>query len=192
VHAERYLKLNYITLCNGIPQNPSSPSVSTNALKTARQAPTYHPRPLTQQPEAKTNSLSANENSLINQIVSNDIYNSSAVINQVENCGTYNSPTEPKEIPVHTNSFKGLTLSFALYSLCSERMNTVVMEICDLFGAIYFNEYSECVDYVISDSVNEYIQELAAGWKKPLISHRWLFDCISKRAKLDPREYLIG
>ena len=92
---------------------------------------------------------------------------------------------------VHGNSYNNLLGDCIIYISYLGMENYEIIELCKALGGVYVAEYSEIVQYVITDGWDYGTVQQAQSDGKLVVSYRWLVDCAREKCKTDPSNYNI-
>ena len=99
--------------------------------------------------------------------------------------GYSNYPKRP------SNSYNGILFDCIVFVSFFGDGKQQIIELCEALGATYINEYSDIVQYIITDGIDLDIRKIASDNNKTLIHYRWLCDCAKLRCKTDINVYLL-
>lgn len=93
---------------------------------------------------------------------------------------------------VQQNSYNDLLYDCIIYISYFGEEKIQIVDLCKALGGIYVMEYSEIVQYVISDGIDSDLTELAEKDGKILINYLWLVVCAKERLKVDTARFVIN
>ena len=95
---------------------------------------------------------------------------------------------EKKPTSSYENLLNGLIISCYIQNIMEKIM---LIELFNIMGAVYYEEYCDSVHVLISDGTNEELLREAKREGANVISQLWVYDCIDARKKLEFEIYSI-